>query len=73
MAEDKALIEKVSNAVKTDLQQQLLYYNSLSGDMADNMADEKRSADNYLQGMKQMETIYNPRITIPGKLMAPSD
>lgn len=73
MAGDKALIEKVSNSVKTDLQQQLLYYNSLSGDMADNMADEKRSAENYLQGMKQMETMYNPRITIPGKLMAPSD
>ncbi len=73
MAEAKELSDKVSKSVQTDLQQQVLYYNSLSGDKAENMSDEKRAAENYLQGMKQMETMYNPRIQIPGKLMTPAD
>ncbi len=73
MAGDTTLAAKVNASVKKDLQQQLRYYNSLSGDNADHMADEKRAAENYLQGMQQMESVYNPRIQIPGKLMAPAD
>lgn len=73
MAEDKALIEKVSASVKKDLQQQIRYYNTLSGEKGDNMAEEKRSAESYLQNIQQIETIFNPRIQIPGKLMAPAD
>jgi len=73
MAGDTALAAKVNASIKKDLQQQIRYYNSLSGDNADHMADEKRAAENYLQGMQQMESVYNPRIQIPGKLMAPAD
>ncbi len=73
MAGDTVLATKVAASVKTDLQQQIRYYNSLSGTMADNMSEEKRAADSYLKTMEQMEAVYNPRITIPGKLMAPAD
>ncbi len=73
MAGDTTLAAKVNASIKKDLQQQVRYYNALSGDNADHMADEKRSAENYLQGMQQMESVYNPRVTIPGKLMAPAD
>ena len=55
MAGDSALVEKVSRSVKTDLQQQIRYYNSLSGTNADNMGEEKRMADNYLRAMDQMQ------------------
>ncbi|MCA6453885.1 MAG: hypothetical protein IM582_11965 [Chitinophagaceae bacterium] len=71
MAEDTTLANKVATSVKKDLQQQVRYYNSLGGQKAENMADEKRMAENYIQGLEQMQSVYNPRIQIPGKLMAP--
>jgi hypothetical protein len=70
MADNKALAEKVSASVKKDLQQQVKFCNSLSGDKADQMADEKRMAESYLKGLDQIEAMYNPRIQIPGKMMA---
>ena len=70
MAGDTTLANKVSASVKTDLEQQIKYYNSLGGKKADNMADEKRTAESYLQGLQQMKTMYNPAIQIPGKMMA---
>lgn len=70
MAEDTTLIKKVAASVKTDLQQQIRYYNTLDGVKADNMSEERRSADNYLKGMEQIQIMYNPRIRIPGKLMS---
>jgi hypothetical protein len=73
MADAKALIQKVSASVKKDLQQQLKYYNSLTGIKAEMMDDEKRMTESYIEGMDRMSTIYNPAITIPGKLMAPKD
>lgn len=73
LAEDKTLAEKVAASVKKDLQQQVRYYNSLSGDQAENMSDEKRYADNYLKGIDQIQNMYNPRIQIPGKMMAAPD
>lgn len=73
MAGDTVLATKVSASVKTDLEQQIRYYNSLSGKMGENMSEEKRAADSYLKTMEQMQAVYNPRITIPGKLMAPND
>ena len=73
MAGDSVLAAKISASVKKDLQQQIRYYNSLSQDRQDALSEERRSADSYLKGLEQMETIYNPRITIPGKLMAPAD
>ena len=71
-AGDTVLAAKVSKSVKTDLQQQLKYYNSLPAGIAENMSEERRSAENYLKTMEQMESVYNPRIQIPGKLMTPA-
>ena len=73
MAEDTTLANKVAASVKKDLQQQVRYYNSLGTKSAENMADEKRMAENYLQGLDQLQSVYNPRIQIPGKMMAPRD
>jgi hypothetical protein len=58
MAEEKALIKKVSESVKKDLQQQIKYYNSLDGQNAENMGEEKRMAESYLQALDQMEKQY---------------
>ncbi len=73
MAGDTVLTAKVAASVKKDLQQQIRYYNSLSGTKGSNLGDDMRTADSFLKGIEQMQTIYNPRITIPGKLMAPAD
>lgn len=73
MADAKALVQKVTASVKKDLQQQVKYYNSLTGIKAEMMEDEKRMTESYIEGMDRMSTIYNPAITIPGKLMAPKD
>jgi hypothetical protein len=70
LAGDQALIQKVSAAVKKDLQQQVTYYNALSGLKADNMAQEKQTAEGYLQALTQMQTMYNPSVEIPGKVMS---
>ena len=70
LAGDQALIQKVSAAVKKDLTQQVNYYNSLSGMKAENMAQEKQTAEGYLQALTQMQTMYNPSVEIPGKVMS---
>ena len=70
LAGDQALIQKVSAAVKKDLEQQVKYYNTLSGQKADNMAQEKQTAETYLQALTQMQTMYNPSVEIPGKVMS---
>jgi len=70
LAGDQTLIQKVSAAVKKDLQQQVNYYNTLSGQKADNMSQEKQTAETYLQALGQMQTMYNPSVEIPGKVMS---
>ncbi|HQS55353.1 MAG: membrane protein [Bacteroidetes bacterium 24-39-8] len=70
MAGDTTLANKVAASVKKDLQQQVKFYNGLTGDKVEQMGDEKRMAESYLQGLEQIQTIYNPRIQIPGKMMA---
>jgi hypothetical protein len=70
LAGDTALAAKVSASVKKDLEQQVRFYNSLTGRKAEGMEQEKRAADNYLQAVAQMQTMYNPRLQIPGKMMA---
>lgn len=70
LAGDQALIQKVSAAVKKDLQQQVNFYNTLSGLKADNMAQEKQTAETYLQALGQMQSMYNPSVEIPGKVMS---
>ena len=63
-AEDKQLAAKVAASIKIDLQQQVKYYNSLSGRNADNMADDKRAAESYLQGIEQMEKMYSNKAAL---------
>jgi hypothetical protein len=70
LAGDTALANKVSNSVKKDLEQQIRFYNSLTGRKAELMEAEKRGSENYLQAISQMQTIYNPKLQIPGKMMA---
>ncbi|MEN9350663.1 MAG: hypothetical protein RL372_1641 [Bacteroidota bacterium] len=70
LAGDQALIQKVSAAVKKDLQQQVNYYNALTGLKADNMSQERQTAESYLQALGQMQTMYNPSVEIPGKVMS---
>lgn len=70
MADDKALADKVEASVKKDLQQQVRFCNTLTGDKADQMADEKKMAEGYLKAIEQIEAAYNPRIQVPGKVMA---
>ena len=48
LADDKPLAEKVGNSVKTDLQQQIKYYNSLTGWQADGLNYEKQNAQQIL-------------------------
>lgn len=69
LAGDTTLAAKVSASVKKDLEQQVRFYNSLSGRKADGMEQEKRAAESYLQAVAQMQTMYNPQLQIPGKMM----
>ncbi len=61
-AEDKALAAKVSKSIKTDLQQQVKYYNSLTGTDAENMAYDLQQAQNLLQTMDQMQKMYDGKM-----------
>ena len=63
-AGDKTLGDKVSKAVETDFNQQIKFYNSLSGEKADNMAQEKKEAENYLNAIKQIKEQYAPKSAV---------
>ncbi len=74
-AEDKTLAAKVAKSIKTDLQQQVKYYNSLSGQDADNMAYDLQQAQSLLQTMDQMDKAYNSKLPMApenGKIGADS-
>ncbi|MEJ7831250.1 MAG: DUF2723 domain-containing protein, partial [Segetibacter sp.] len=51
----KDLAAKVSKSVRTDLQQQIKFYNSLSGNKAEWMAFDKKTAEDYLAAISSME------------------
>lgn len=59
-ADDQKLAAKVLASVKKDLQQQMMYYNALTDIKADNMDYEKRTTQNLLQILDQMEKAYGP-------------
>lgn len=70
-AEDKTLAAKVAKSVKTDLQQQVKYYNSLTGTDAENMAYDLQQVQSLLQTMDQMDKSYNgkqPAVPENGKI-----
>lgn len=56
-AEDKTLAEKIAASVKKDLQQQLKYYNSLSGWQAEGLSYDKREAEDMLSRLEQVQQI----------------
>lgn len=64
-ADAKELANKVATSVKKDLQQQMRFYNTLSGSKAESMADEKRIAENYLKALEQMEQLYSAQPKLP--------
>ncbi len=61
-ADDKTLAAKVAKSIKTDLQQQVKYYNSLTGLDAENMSYDLQQAQNLLQTMDQMDKAYNGKL-----------
>jgi hypothetical protein len=71
-SEDKALATKVHDALKKDLQQQLRYYNSLTGKRAENMEYDKGTVQNMLRDLDQMEQMYSgkqPQAPENGKVL----
>ena len=57
-SEDKALAEKVLKSVRTDLQQQVKFYNSLDTKKAEWMAYEKKTAEDFLNALNSLESMY---------------
>jgi hypothetical protein len=64
-ADDKELAAKVSKSVRTDLQQQLKFYNSLSGNKAEWMAYDKKTTEDYLQALDRMEQMLSGKPVAP--------
>lgn len=66
MAEDKPLADKVYKSVQKDLQQQIRYYNSLTGQNAANMDYDKQMSMQLLNMMdnmvKQFSEPHNPAL-----------
>lgn len=60
-AEDTQLAAKVAKSVRTDLQQQLRFYNGLSGTKAENMEYDKSKVQEMLQQLDQMEQIFGKK------------
>ena len=74
MAEDKELAAKVSKSVKTDLQQQLKFYNALSEKQSEWMAYDKKTAEDYLQALSSIEQNFSAKSQTPengGVMVAP--
>jgi hypothetical protein len=59
LADDKPLAEKVAASVKKDLQQQIKYYNSLSGWQADGLNYEKQNAQQLLDRLGQVQQMMS--------------
>ncbi|MDR6337914.1 hypothetical protein HNQ91_000936 [Filimonas zeae] len=60
-ADDAQLAAKVLKSVKTDLQQQLRYYNGLTGMNAENMEYDKGRVQEMLQQLDQLETVFGKK------------
>ncbi|WP_240743428.1 DUF2723 domain-containing protein [Ilyomonas limi] len=72
LAEDPKLAAKVNKDLKTDLQQQIKYYNALTGIDAENMERDLQASQMLLQQLEQMEQQFggnkNPAIPEGGAL-----
>lgn len=60
-AEDAQLAARVLKSVKTDLQQQLRYYNGLTGMNAENMEYDKSRVQEMLQQLDQLEAVFGKK------------
>ncbi len=58
----KDLAPKVLKSVRTDLQQQIKFYNSLSGNKAEWMAYDKKTAEDYIGALDQMEQMLGGKV-----------
>ncbi len=61
----KDLAPKVLKSVRTDLQQQIKFYNSLSGNKAEWMAYDKKTAEESMSALTQMEQMLGTKATLP--------
>jgi hypothetical protein len=66
-ADAKDIAAKVAKSVKTDLQQQLKFYNSLQGNKAEMMAYDKKNTEDLLTAMDRMESMYGGKAPSPEK------
>jgi hypothetical protein len=57
-ADAKQLADKVSKSVRTDLQQQLKFYNSLQGNKAEWMAYDKKNTEDLLTALDRMQSMF---------------
>ncbi len=74
-ADDKTLATKVLASVRKDLQQQVKFYNVLSGNKADAMENDKKMAESYLQALNSMEQMYANKPATPeaaGNIVTPA-
>lgn len=65
-AEAKDLADKVSLSVRTDLSQQMKFYNSLQGSKAEWMEMDKKMTADLLAAMDKMELMFKPPLQKEG-------
>lgn len=64
-ADDKVLAAKVAKSVKTDLQQQIKFYNSLSPAKAEWMKYERQTSEEFLSAIDRMTQMYSGKPMVP--------
>jgi len=67
-AGDSVLAKKVSDALRTDLEQQIMYFNSLNDDRQAPLAYDNQMVQQLLQGIQGMEQYFNkPQLIAPAE------
>lgn len=67
-AGDTVLAKKVSDALRTDLEQQIMYFNSLNDDKQAPLAYENQMVQQLLQGLQGMEQYFTkPQLIAPAE------
>ena len=67
-AGDTVLAKKVSDALRTDLEQQIMYFNSLNDDRQAPLAYENQMVQQLLQGIQGMEQYFTkPQLIAPAE------
>jgi len=64
---DTVLAKKVADALRKDLEQQVMYFNSLDADRQDNLANENQAVQQLLQQLQGMEQYF----TRPAQVISP--